>query len=242
MSEILGRVHSFESFGAVDGPGIRFIVFLQGCPLRCLYCHNPDTWDTQGGFEIAVNDMVKKIVTYKNFIQKGGVTLSGGEPLLQAEFCEALIESLHAENLHVAIDTSGAIPLEISEKAISKADLILLDIKDIDKDDCKTLTGQGNDNAKRTLELCERLNISVWIRHVLIPDYTFDIDKLNKLGNFLKNYKCIEKVEILPYHSMGKFKWDELGEKYLLDDILPPTSDEINQAKAILQSYGLNIK
>lgn len=241
MGGKIGRIHSFESFGAVDGPGIRYVVFLQGCLLRCLYCHNPDTWECAGGIEISSDALIEKILSYKSFIYKGGVTLSGGEPLLQSEFCEEIIEKCHENGLHVAIDTCGAVPLEKSKNAILKSDLILLDIKDIDDNDCKTLTGQGNLNAIETLDFCEHNNKSVWIRHVLLPEYTLNFDKLKQLGAFLKNYKCIERVELLPYHTMGLDKWHQLGIKSRIEDIQPPTDEEITCSRETLQEFGLNV-
>ena len=172
--------------------------------------------------------LIEKILSYKSFIYKGGVTLSGGEPLLQSEFCEEIIEKCHENGLHVAIDTCGAVPLEKSKNAILKSDLILLDIKDIDDNDCKTLTGKGNLNAIETLDFCEHNNKSVWIRHVLLPEYTLNFDKLKQLGAFLKNYKCIERVELLPYHTMGLDKWHQLGIKSRIEDIQPPTDERNN--------------
>jgi len=240
MAEIFGKIHSYESFGAVDGPGVRFVVFLQGCLLRCLYCHNPDTWECGKGKEISSTELIEKILSYKSFIS-GGVTLSGGEPLLQADFCEDVIDKCHENNLHIAIDTSGSVSLEKSQKAILKADLILLDIKDIDDYDCHILTGQGNKNTFATLDFCEKNKKSVWIRQVLLPNYTLDGSKLHRLGKFLKKYNCVEKVELLPYHKMGLYKWNELQIPNALDKIEPPTSDEVENAKNILREYGLNV-
>ncbi len=228
-----GLIHSFESFGAVDGPGIRFIVFLSGCPLRCLYCHNPDTWCKRANFEMYPDEVMKKILAYKNFIKKGGVTISGGEPLMQSKFCEELIDLCKSENIHTAIDTSGIIDLKLSQNAIKKSDLILLDIKDIDKNDSIKLTGKSNINAIKTLDFCESINKPVWIRHVLLPNYTLIDSKLERLATFLKQYKCVQKIELLPYHTLGKFKWDELGLEYKLKDIDPPSNEEVEKARKI---------
>lgn len=239
MSDVFGKIHSYESFGAVDGPGVRFVVFLQGCLLRCLYCHNPDTWECEKGKVVSANELVQTIIQYKNFISEGGVTLSGGEPLLQAEFCEEIIDKCHENNLHIAIDTCGAVALSKSHNAISKADLILLDIKDIDNEDCKKLTSLGNENAIATLNFCEENNKNVWIRHVLVPKYTLSDDKLQRLGLFLKDFKCIKKVELLPYHTLGLYKWEGLNLKSQLEGIESPSETEIGKAKEILLSYGL---
>ena len=239
MKNVIGRIHSTESFGAVDGPGVRFVAFLQGCPLKCLYCHNPDSWNHSDGKTISSTELVKNICTYKNFISSGGVTLSGGEPLLQPEFCEDVINGCHENGLHIAIDTSGAIPLDLTKKCLELADLILLDIKDIDPDDCKIITGMDNKNAIETLKYCEEIHKDVWIRHVLLPQYTLKAEKLNRLGLFLKNFSCIKKVELLPYHKMGLYKWESLGLKSSIYDIEPPEKDEIENAKKILLSYNL---
>ncbi len=241
MSEAIAKVHSYETFGAVDGPGIRFIVFLQGCCLRCLFCHNPDTWECGVGKEITASRLIKKIIDYKNYIARGGVTISGGEPLLQAQFCEELIDECHKENISVAIDTSGSVPLEKSRKAILKADYILLDLKDIDSEDCKILTGMGNENAIATLRFCEENNKTVWIRHVLLPQYTLNYDKLRRLGEFLSAFSCIQNLEILPYHTMGLFKWENLGIESKIKSINPPSFEEIKMAEKILADCGLKI-
>lgn len=242
MCEIIGRIHSFETFGAVDGPGVRFIVFMQGCLLRCLYCHNPDTWSTNGGTSFTPSALVNKIVGYKSFILKGGVTFSGGEPLLQADFVEKTIHLLKSEGLHTSIDTSGAVPLKLCHKAVEAADLLLLDIKDIDSSDCQMLTGQDNSNALALLSFCQKINKPVWIRQVLLPKYTLNDEKLHRLGSLLSSFSCIEKVELLPFHKMGEYKWDILGERYELTELSPPTPEEIVYAKEIVKSYALSIE
>ena len=241
MKDIIGRVHSTESLGAVDGPGIRFVIFLQGCPLRCLYCHNPDTWLSSDGKDMHSSEIIEHISTYKNFINKGGVTLSGGEPLAQPEFCEAIIEGCHENGFHVAIDTSGVIPLEKSKKAIELADMILLDIKDIDPLDCEALTGMTNENCLKTLGFCEEIEKPVWLRHDLLSDYTLNEEKLNKLGKFLSHFSCIKKVEILPYHTMGLYKWEALGLTSKLLGKIPPSEKEVEWAVNILKKYDLPI-
>lgn len=227
-------IHSFESFGAVDGPGIRFIIFMAGCPLRCLFCHNADTWNVNNGKPYTSEEVINKILTYKSFIDKGGVTISGGEPLLQSEFCEEIILECKKHGLHTAIDTSGAIELGKSQNAIEASDMLLLDIKDIDENDCILLTGQSNKNAFETLEFCEKIKKTVWIRHVLIPQYTLNPDKLKRLSEFLKKFSCIERIDVLPYHTMGKYKWDELSIPYKLEGIPAPSESDINMAKKIL--------
>lgn len=239
--EIKGRIHSFETFGAVDGPGIRFVVFFQGCPLRCLFCHNPDTWDKDGGREIEATELASQILGYKNFIKKGGVTLSGGEPLLQSEFAEEVLRLCKKNGFHTAIDTSGAIPLSVCKGAVDEADMLLLDIKAIDSILAKKLTCFGNENAIKLLEYCEEKNKDVWIRHVLVPDWTLDADQAHRMGAFLKNFKCIKKVELLPFHKIGEFKWETLQLDYQLAEIQPPEPQQVEEIKRILISYGLKL-
>lgn len=237
--DVKGNIHSLESFGAVDGPGIRFIIFTQGCPLRCLYCHNPDSREFKSERQMTVGECMEQIVSYKNFIKSGGVTVSGGEPLAQPEFCEALIDECHKQGIHVAIDTSGIIPIKIAKSVLEKADLLLLDIKSIDEQMCNIVTGFSNKTAIETLNFREERGLPVWIRHVMVPKYTLKYDMLKKLAKFLKNYKCVEKVELLPFHKMGEYKWEELGEEYELYDIPQPTKEEVEKARQIFLDEGL---
>lgn len=230
-----------ETFGAVDGPGVRFVVFFQGCPLRCLYCHNPDSWNVNSGTERTVGELLAEIVRYKSFIKNGGVTLSGGEPLLQHEFARELLAGCRAEGLHTAIDTSGCIPISVCKDAVDEADLILLDIKAVDTLLAKEISGMGNEHALEMLRYCESTNKSVWIRHVLVPGYTLDTEQAHRFGKLLKPFHCVKKVELLPFHKMGEYKWDELKIEYTLTDILPPEPDQVEEIKSILKSYGLTV-
>lgn len=240
LEQVAGRIHSTDSFGAVDGPGIRFVVFLQGCPLRCLYCHNPDSWNFKEGTLRTAGDLMDEILDYKSFIQKGGVTLSGGEPLMQPEFTYALLTLCKQNGLHTAVDTSGAIPLTRTKSCIDAASMLLLDIKDIDSIDCQTLTGQSNEHAKQTLLYCEQTKKDVWIRHVCVPEYTLKEEKLHRLGEYLRSFQCIKRVELIPFHQMGMYKWDYLdGVTYQLKDLQAPSQSEMEQAKEIIRSYGL---
>lgn len=241
QEKIKGRIHSVESFGAVDGPGIRFVVFMQGCPLRCLFCHNPDTWQPQAGREVTAEELVKEILTYRNYIKKGGVTLSGGEPLLQTAFTAEVLRLCKQNKLHTAIDTSGGVSLKKAKPAIDLADMLLLDLKDIDTDDAKALTGVGNEMAKEILEYCESQHKPVWIRHVLIPGYTMNFDKLERLAEYISQFTCVEKVELLPFHKMGEYKWEVLGEEYKLADTLEPEKPDIARAKGIFRRKGIFI-
>ena len=230
------KVHSVESFGAVDGPGIRYVLFLQGCHLQCKYCHNRDTWDMNGGKYRALDDIYDSILRYKNYIvPNGGVTVSGGEPLLQVKFLIELFTKLKKQKIHTCIDTSGMVSLTDDIKKVLKlTDLVLLDIKHIDDEKCKDLVGRSN---KLELEFAKYLsdnNIPVWIRQVLIPGYTDDEEDLLKLKDFLSTLNNVKKVEFLPYHSMGEFKWKELGFKYELEDVRDATSEDVDRAKRTL--------
>jgi pyruvate formate lyase activating enzyme len=230
------KVHSVESFGTVDGPGIRFVLFLQGCHLQCKYCHNRDTWDMKGGSYKSLDEIFNKIMNYKNYIcPNGGVTITGGEPLLQAKFIFELFTKLRKQNIHTCIDTSGMVALtEDIKKVLSVTNLVLLDIKHIDREKCKKLVGFSN---KLELDFAKYLNdnhIPMWIRQVLIPGYTDDEQDLLKLKDFIASLKMVQKVELLPYHDMGKFKWKKLGMKYELEGVRPANSQDIKHAKKIL--------
>ena len=230
------KLHSIESFGTVDGPGIRFVLFLQGCHLKCKYCHNRDTWDINGGSYKSLDEIFEKIMKYKNYIYpNGGVTVTGGEPLLQVKFLISLFKKLKAENIHTCIDTSGMIALTNDIKELlSLTDLVLLDIKHIDPVKCKSLVGFSNELELNFAKYLSDNNISIWIRQVLVPTLTDNEQDLLKLKEFINSLKTVQKVEILPYHNMGKYKWEELGLKYELEDIPVATNDDVNRAKKIL--------
>lgn len=233
-----GRIHSFESFGAVDGPGVRYVVFFQGCPLRCMFCHNPDTWEASGGEEYAAEDVVKKILPFRNFYDHGGgVTLSGGEPLLQLDFAAELLEMLKKEGLHTAIDTSAAIPLSMARTAIDVADMLLLDFKAFDNALCEKITGRPHilEQEKEYLEYCQSTGKKVWIRHVIVPGLTQDETQLRALGAYLHKFSCVEKIEPLAFHKMGEFKWQK--ELYKLSASEPPSIDDMKKVSELLNSY-----
>ena len=221
---MLGRIHSTESFGTVDGPGIRFVIFMQGCTLKCKYCHNRDTWEVNSGNLVSIEELIKEIKNYKAYIDNsgGGVTVSGGEPLIQAEFVTAL-------------DTAGSLPLSNSIKELLKyTDLVLLDIKHINDEKSKQLTGFSNKNNLEFAKYLSNINIPVWIRQVLVPGYTDDEFDLQKLKEFIDSLSNVQKVELLPYHNLGKFKWKELNDKYELENVIPPSQKDIEKAKQIL--------
>lgn len=241
LRDVKGRIHSVESFGAVDGPGVRFVVFLQGCPMRCVYCHNPDSWDFKAGKVVSAGDISDEILKYRNFIKAGGVTLSGGEPLAQPKFAEAILKLSRINGFHTAVDTAGCIPLSTSRDAIDAADLVLLDIKSIDPIIAKNIAGSDMSGALELLNYREKTGGKVWIRHVLVPELTIDVEQAKKLGSFLSNYECVERVDLLPFHKYGEFKWEELGLDYTLANTKEPTSEQIEEIREIIKSYGLNV-
>ena len=242
MSELTGRIHSLESFGAVDGPGIRYVVFFQGCPLRCLFCHNPDSWDFQGGTKMGVEELVAKIVAFRPFYRDGGVTLSGGEPLAQPEFAAALLERLKEEGLHTAVDTAGSVPLARCRRAVELADLLLLDIKALDPALCRTVTGADGSGALALLDWCQQHGKPVWLRHVLVPGYSLERERLEALARYLRPFTCIQTVELLPFHQMGAYKWQELGIPYVLAEVKAPGSEQVELAREIFQREGLSVR
>lgn len=237
-----GFIHSFESFGTVDGPGIRFVIFMQGCPLRCQYCHNPDTWE-RGGEEYGAQEIAEKVLRYKNYFSGGGgVTVSGGEPLLQMEFLTELFSILKKEGVHTAIDTSGFCftpeKKERFKELISLTDLVLLDIKHIDDETHRRLTGQSNHNTLAFAKYLEEQKIPVWVRHVLVPNITDHDDDLKRLKAFINTLSNVQKVEVLPYHTLGLVKYEKLGIDYPLKGVQPPTKERIDNAKKILTVNG----
>ena len=237
----MAKIHSFESFGTVDGPGVRFVVFLQGCPLRCLYCHNPDTWDMHAAKEYSVEEVFQQISKYYNYIEDGGVTISGGEPLLQIDFVIELFKKLKEVGLHTCIDTSGITFQEDSFQMMKKfqtllkyTDLFLLDIKQIDNKKHHILTGSGNERVKKFLSFLNEHKKSVWIRYVLVPGYSDDVQDIQHLHEFLQPFDNIEKIEVLPYHTLGITKYESMGLEYSLKDVSSPTKEVIKRTKEIL--------
>lgn len=237
MEDLIGKIHSIETFGTVDGPGIRYVIFLQGCHLRCKYCHNRDTWDTTVGTPKKVSDLVQDIQKYSDYIKfsKGGVTVTGGEPLLQPKFLIALFTELKKLGYHTALDTSGMFPLTPEVKQVlSLTDLVLLDIKHIDDEKCKDLVGFSN---KLELEFANYLSengIKMWIRQVIIPGFTDDENDLIRLKEFLQTLKTVEKIELNPYHTLGVYKWEDLGLEYPLKGVRQANNEDIERAKRIL--------
>ena len=244
MGEILGKIHSVESFGSADGPGVRYIVFLQGCQMRCKYCHNPDTWASSKGVTTQTADeILTKALRYKSYWGKnGGITVSGGEALLQMDFLIDLCKKAKEKGVHVTIDTSGN-PFTKEEPFFSKfkelmqyVDLFMLDIKHIDNKMHEELTGQSNENILEMAKYLSENNKAMWIRHVLVPGITDSEEYLTKLHDFIETLDTVERVEVLPYHTLGVFKWQELGIPYGLEGVNPPTMEQVEKANEILET------
>lgn len=242
MKQSVAKVHSIQTMGTLDGPGIRYVLFLQGCPFRCLFCHNPDTWDVVSNNLKSVDELVEDVLKYKEFYDSsgGGVTVSGGEPLLQINFLTEFFRRLNKFGIHTAIDTCGHVSIDNNlEKLLKYTDLVLLDIKHLNPDIHKILTGQDNN---KVLEFLNYLNgkKKLWIRQVLTPDFTMDDEYTDHLTEFLKKYD-IEKVELLPYHDMARGKYEKLGIDYPLKDTKIPTQEEINAIKKKFAESGFEI-
>ncbi len=237
-----GRIHSTESFGTVDGPGIRYVVFMQGCPMRCAYCHNPDTWDINAGKEMSVDKIITEYNRNSVFYKEGGITVTGGEPLLQIDFLIELFKAAKKENIHTCIDTSGITYNPKNKDYISKldelmqfCDLVMLDIKHIDPESHKKLTGQDNSNILQFAKYLEEKNISVWIRHIIVKGITDNPDDLIRLGKFIGELKNLHGLDVLPYHTMGVSKYKNLGIPYPLEGMPAlPLSDAVTAKGFIL--------
>ena len=238
-----GFIHSTESFGSVDGPGVRFVIFVAGCPMRCQFCHNPDTWNMQVGEQKSADELLAQALRYRSYWKDGGgITVSGGEPLLQMDFMIELFQKAKEKGINTTIDTSGA-PFTRKEPFFGKfnelmkyTDLLLVDIKHIDDEQHKLLTGQTNKNILDMARYLSEIGKPVWIRHVLVPERSDKDEYLKELYKFIKTLDNVEKVEILPYHTFGEYKWKELGYDYPLAGIEPPTKERIKNANEILHT------
>lgn len=226
MKPLTGRIHLLESCGMVDGPGLRFVAFLQGCPLRCLYCHNPDSWKPGGGRAMSSEDLVEEAWKYRTWMRSsgGGITLSGGEPLFQPEFTLDVIRRAHKKGMTVALDTSGYGRLEKTRACLDEADLILLDVKTAVREAHGDLTGIRADQPRTTLEYLKSINKPLWIRHVLVPGLTDGEESLKALKDLLLDIPSLEKFEFLPFHKMGEEKWAQEGLNYSLKDTPSPNN------------------
>ena len=239
-----GYIHSTESFGSVDGPGVRFVIFTAGCPMRCQFCHNPDTWNMKTGTLTSTDDLIKKALRYRSYWgDEGGITVSGGEPLLQIDFLTELFKKAKENGIHTTLDTSGN-PFTREEPFFSKfnelmqyTDLILLDIKHIDEKEHIRLTGHTNKNILYLATYLSDMKKPVWIRHVLVPKRSDKDEYLDRLHEFILTLHNVERVEVLPYHTLGAYKWKELGMKYPLEGIDPPTAERVENARKRLGAF-----
>ena len=235
MEKVTGRIHSFESFSTVDGPGVRYVIFLQGCPLRCKYCHNRDTRDVHLGEVYDTESIVEKILNYREYMgEDGGVTVSGGEPLLQIDFVIDLFKRLKAEGIHTAIDTSGFVDVDKLKDLLEYTDLVILDLKEMDNDTHKDLIGADNAKILKFAEHISNEGVPMWIRHVLVPTITDKEEHLIKLKEFVSTLKTVEKVEVLGYHTLGVSKWEMSEEEYPLKGVPEASLEDVKRAKSIL--------
>ena len=242
MSICKGRISTTESFGSVDGPGIRFIVFVQGCRYRCQYCHNPETWEREGGYEATAEEIFRQAWRYRPYWKRtGGITVSGGEPLLQLEFVTELFRLAKEKGVNTVIDTAGE-PFTYDEPFFSAfetllplSDLFLLDLKQIDDAKHRALTGTSNESALALARFLSERGKRLWIRHVLVPGWTTGADDLSRLSDFIASLKTVDRVEVLPYHAMARHKYEELHLPYRLGDTPAPTAEEIASAEEILR-------
>ena len=240
-----GYVHSIETCGTVDGPGLRYVIFLQGCPMRCQYCHNPDTWKPNTGQQMTVDEVLEKFYHNTAFYKNGGVTVTGGEPMMQMDFLIELFEKLHGDGVHTCIDTSGIMfqaknqkVMEKIEKLVSLTDLVMLDIKHIDDEKHKELTAHSNENILEFARYLDKKGIPIWIRHVIVPGITLYQEYLERLGEFMATLGNVKALDVLPYHSMGKTKYESLNMEYPLGDTREATKDEAAAARnMILRAY-----
>ncbi|MDD3224095.1 MAG: pyruvate formate-lyase-activating protein [Clostridium sp.] len=217
---VKGNIHSIESMGLVDGPGIRTVVFLKGCSLRCAYCHNPDTWDSKGGQMYEPHKLLEKLIRFKPYYERsnGGVTFSGGESLLQPEFLREMLKLCKENGIRTALDTAGY-GLGDYEEILKYTDLVILDIKNEDDNSYKAITGKSKRGFDEFLKACEKMNTKLWIRHVVVPQITDSYEHMDKMAEIIKNIKNVEKVELLPYHTLGVSKYEKMGIDYRLKDV-----------------------
>ncbi len=234
-----GYIHSKESFGTVDGPGIRYVLFMQGCPMRCLYCHNPDTWEVDAGTLITTDEILNEYRKNSSFYTNGGITVTGGEPLLQIDFVTELFQKAKAEGIHTCIDTSGVTfnpnKTEKFDKLVKYTDLVMLDIKHIDSEKHNSLTGHGNENILAFAKYLEEKKTPLWIRHIIVEGITDSPEDLVRLGEFIGTLGNLKALDVLPYHTMGVGKYEEMGIPYPLKELKAlPLSEAVKAKEYIL--------
>ncbi len=233
-----GRIHSIESFGTVDGPGVRFVIFFQGCPMRCLYCHNPDTWTASGGTEISADELLLEYRRNISFYKKGGITATGGEPLLQLPFLTELFSRAKAEGIHTCLDTSGIVYRkrrdEEYQKLFHNLDLVLLDFKHSEEEAHKALTGQSRKPALEFARALEGAGIPMIVRHVVVPGITDGREHLVRLGKLIGSFGNLKGLEVLPYHTMGAVKYKDMGMAYPLEGLESMDAKKAGEARSIL--------
>ena len=246
----MGRIHSVETFGTVDGPGVRFVVFFQGCPMRCQYCHNPDTWRADAGEEMSADELLSRFERNRSFYKTGGITATGGEPMMQTEFLTELFIKAKERGIHTCLDTSGILFPGTSAMAkasdqgrlaqidalLAVTDLVMLDIKHMEAKAHQSLTGHGNENVLAFAKYLDEKKKDVWIRHVVVPGITFDETELTELGRFLTTLSNVEKLEVLPYHALGSIKYERLGMDYVLKDTPQLTREQAKEAERIIRA------
>lgn len=235
----IGKIHSIETLGTVDGPGIRNVIFLQGCNLKCVYCHNPDTWEFTTGKNVTADELLNEVLKYKSYMDfsKGGVTFSGGEPLLQAEFLNAAIKKMKERGIHIAIDTAASVKISNTIiEVIENTDLFIVDIKSINPSKFLQIAGKGINDTLDFIEELQKRQKKIWIRHVLVPGLTDSKKELEDLGEYISKLKFVEKVEILPFHKMGEEKWEKLCKEYILKNTEIPTQQMIDEAMRLIQN------
>lgn len=240
---VKGRIHSIETYGTVDGPGIRLIVFFQGCPLQCKYCHNRDTWDVRWGKETETGEIIEQFRKYLPFYLRsgGGLTASGGEPTLQPEFLNELFAKVRSFDANTALNTTGYVDLDTAEIFIGNTDLVLLDLKVMDREKHKDLTGVYNDRIIEFAQYLAAINKPAWIRHVIIPGYTDDKEDIRTMVDFMGTLGNVERVELLPYHTFGENKWTQLGCPYPLKGVEPPDKELLLDLAHTYASLGVEV-
>ncbi|WP_371188283.1 pyruvate formate lyase 1-activating protein [Thalassotalea maritima] len=245
MSELLGRIHSVETCGAFDGPGLRFIIFMQGCLMRCKYCHNRDSWDEDIGQQLTVEQLMAQIRTYKQFFKfsGGGVSVSGGEPVLQAPFVTELFKACKAEGIHTCLDTNGFVRNhnQTIDDLLAVTDLVLLDLKQMNREIHRDLTKVSNRYAIAFAQHLAQINKPTWIRYVIVPGYSDDEASAKLLAEFIAPMPNIERLELLPYHDTGSYKWLQYNDTYELADTKPPSQESLDNLAQLFQSYNLTV-